>query len=364
MTGVVEQMAYFDKRYHPPGTPPGTLTEVSTSAEKPLKIRLVDYRADEITIRDDLTAGECSPYLQRDSITWVHVQGHPTEAVLDELGAAFNLHPLAMEDILNTGQRPKIEPFEDQLFIVMGLPSMDNDLVEVRQVSFFFSKNFLMSFYQEEFEPFEPVVKRLQSDGSRLRSRDADFLLYSLLDIVVDRGFPVLESFGMQLEELEEEILGGNRSETLEKIHIMKRELILLRRMLWPQREVINQLLRGDHDLVHENTMVFLRDCYDHSIQVMDLLETYRDMTTSMLDIYLSSVSNHMNDIMRVLTVIATIFIPLTFIVGVYGMNFDPGAGPWSMPELRWPYGYLLVWLLMIAIAGVMLAFFRRRRWF
>ncbi len=357
-------MAYFDKRYHPPGTPPGTLTEVGESAEKPLKIRLVDYSVDEITIREDLTAGECIPYLQRDSISWVHVQGHPTEAVLDELGAAFDLHPLAMEDILNTGQRPKVEPFEDQLFIVMGLPTMDNGLVEVRQVSFFCHKNFLMSFYQEDFEPFEPVVKRLQSNGSRLRSRDVDFLLHSLIDIVVDSGFPVLESFGTQLEELEDKILGGARAETLEKIHIMKRELILLRRMLWPQREVINQLLRGDQDLVQENTMVYLRDCYDHSIQVMDLLESYRDMTTSMLDIYLSSVSNRMNDIMRVLTVIATIFIPLTFVVGVYGMNFDRAAGPWNMPELGWPYGYLLVWLFMITMAGLMLAFFRRRGWF
>lgn len=188
-------------------------------------------------------------------------------------------------------------------------------------------------------------------------------MLYSLLDVVIDQGFPVLENFGLQLEDLEEQILKTAGDDTLENIHTLKRELILLRRMLWPQREVINQLLRGDLALVREETLVYLRDCYDHTIQIMDLLETYRDMTGSMLDIYLSGVSNRMNEVMRVLTVIATIFIPLTFIVGVYGMNFDRSA-PWNMPELGWPYGYLLVWLVMIVIAVLMLMFFRRRGWF
>ncbi|MGB5570362.1 MAG: magnesium/cobalt transporter CorA, partial [Sedimenticolaceae bacterium] len=232
------------------------------------------------------------------------------------------------------------------------------------QVSFFLNESFLVSFYEGDFELFEPIVRRLQEKGSRLRSRGTDFLLYGLLDMTIDRGFPVLESFGQQLETLEEEILGANGGNTLERIHIVKRELILLRRMLWPQREVVNQLLRDDHALVHEGVRVYLRDCYDHTIQVMELLETYRDMSTSMLDIYLSSVSNRMNEVMRLLTVIATIFIPLTFIVGVYGMNFDRSAGPWNMPELSWPFGYLSVWLIMIAVAGLMLAFFRRRGWF
>ncbi len=357
-------MAFFTKRYHPPGTPPGTLTEVPATEAAPLRIRLIDYSADEITTRDDVTASECSPYLQRDSVTWVHVQGQSTEAALREFGESFQLHSLALEDVLNTGQRPKVEPFDDQLFIVMSVPVMEADLVAVYQASFFLNKTFLISFCEGDFAPFQPIVKRLQDNSSRLRSRGADFLLYSLLDVVIDQGFPVLENFGLQMEEVEEQILEVTTRNTLEKIHILKRELILLRRMLWPQREVINQLVRGDHRLVREDTLVYLRDCYDHTIQVMDLLETYRDMTGSMLDIYLSSVSNRMNEVMRVLTVIATIFIPLTFIVGVYGMNFDRSAGPWSMPELGWPYGYLLVWLIMVAIAGLMLLFFRRRGWF
>ena len=357
-------MAFFTKRYHPPGTPPGTLVEARTPETSPLRIRLIDYCPDAITVLDDIDPADCAPYLQRDSMTWVHVQGRPTEAALQEFGSAFGLHRLALEDVLNTGQRAKIEPFDDQLFIVMSMPLMQDDRVDIEQVAFFLNKTFLVSFNEGAFTPFEPVLKRLHDEGSRLRTRGVDFLLHSLIDIVIDQGFPLLENFGLQLEELEERILTAAGQETLEKIHVVKRELIFLRRILWPQREVINQLLRGNDGLVHEETQVYLRDCYDHTIQIMDLLETYRDMTGSMLDIYLSSVSNRMNEIMRVLTVIATIFIPLTFIVGVYGMNFDRTASTWNMPELGWPYGYLLVWVLMIGVAVAMMALFRRRGWF
>lgn len=356
-------MAFFNKRYHPPGTPPGTLVEIPNLEAAPLRIRLADYRADEITIRDDMEAVECRQYLEKDSVTWIHVQGHPTAAALRELGSAFQLHALALEDVLNTGQRPKADLFDDQLFIVMSLPLMEGKHVDIQQVSFFLSKTFLISFCVGDFTPFEPVVKRLENNGSRLRSRGADFLLYSLLDVVIDQGFPVLEGFGLQLEELEEQIMEAAGRETLEKIHRMKRELVLLRRMLWPQREVVNQLLRDETDLIGNDAIIYLRDCYDHTIQVIDLLETYREMTGSMLDIYMSSVSNRMNDVMRVLTVIATIFIPLTFITGVYGMNFDRTAGAWNMPELSWPYGYLLVWIMMILVALLMVVFFRRRGW-
>lgn len=356
-------MAFFTKRYHPPGTSPGTLIEAPASEASPLRLQLIDYDESGITIRDNVKVADCTPFLKKDSVTWLHVRGRPTEAGMRELGAAFCLHSLALEDVLNTGQRPKVEPFDDQLFLVMCMPEVASGLVLVEQVSFFLGNNFVISFCEGGFASFQEIVKRLNETGSRLRSRGADFLLYSLLDMVIDQGFPVLESFGMELEELEEQILTSATDDTLEKIHTVKRELILLRRMLWPQREVINQLLRGDEALVREDTLIYLRDCYDHTIQVMDLLETYRDMTASMLDIHLSSVNNHTNQVMRLLTVIATIFIPLTFIVGIYGMNFDRKAGPWNMPELGWPYGYLLVWLTMIAVAVFMLLFFRRRKW-
>ena len=357
-------MAFFEKRYHPPGTAPGTLIEVLPEDASPLQIRLIDFDKSQITIREHVEASECRAYLDNETTTWIHVQGHPTEAALRELGRTFSLHSLVLEDILNTGQRPKIEYFDDQIFMIMNLPLIEEDTVNIQQTSFFLGKNYLISFFVGDFIPFEPIIKRLQDKGSRLRSHGADLLLYSLLDVVIDQGFPLLENFSLQLEDLEEQIIESVGKDTLRKIHTIKRELILIRRMLWPQREVINQLQRGDHDLIQAGTLIYLRDCYDHTIQIMDLLESYRDMTASMLDIYLSSVSNKMNEVMRVLTVIATIFIPLTFIVGVYGMNFDRNASAWSMPELGWSFGYPMVWIIMISMAIGMLVAFKRREWF
>lgn len=357
-------MAFFEKRYHPPGTAPGTLTEVQGDHTSPLQIRLIDFDKNQVSLRENIEASECRAYLENETITWIHVQGNPTKVALKELGKSFSLHSLVLEDILNTGQRPKIEYFDDQIFVIMNLPSVENDSVNIQQTCFFLGKDYLISFCVGDFTPFEPIVKRLQDQGSRMRSHGADFLLYSLLDVVIDQGFPLLENFSFQLEELEEQVIESVGKDALRKIHTIKRELILIRRMLWPQREVINQLQRGDHKLIHTDTLIYLRDCYDHTIQIIDLLESYRDMTVSMLDIYLSNVSLKMNEVMRVLTVISTIFIPLTFIVGVYGMNFDRSAGPWSMPELGWSFGYPLIWVIMLVLVVGMLAFFKRRGWF
>jgi len=357
-------MAFFTKRYHPAGTAPGTLSKPAAGDAAPLRLHLIDYDAEQISVQEDVTAAACNAYLERKTITWVHVEGRPTEDALRDLGATFGLHTLALEDVLNTGQRPKIEPFDDQLFVVMSLPLMVDGLVVVHQVSLFIGDNYLISFCETDFTPFLPIVARLRAKGGRMRSRGADYLAYALLDIIIDHGFPLLERFGLQLEDLEEQILETADRDALQQIHTIKRELILLRRSLWPHRDVINQVLRNDNDLIRQDTLVYLRDCYDHTIQIIDLLETYRDMASSMLDIYMSSVSNRMNSVMRVLTVIATIFIPLTFIVGVYGMNFDRTAGPWSMPELGHPLGYVFVWLVMVVIAAGMILFFRSRRWF
>lgn len=357
-------MAFFNKSYHPAGTSPGTLSRARPEDSKPLRIRLADYDIDQLTVLDDVTAEDCQPYLNRDTVTWVSVEGRPTEDALRQLGASFGLHSLALEDVLNIGQRPKVEPFADHLFIVMSLPVMQDDLVEVHQFSLFVGQNFLISFCESELAQFQPILKRLEVKNGRMRTSGADYLMYSLLDYVIDAAFPVLETFGIGLEELEEKILEFADRDSLGQIHVIRRELILLRRHLWPQREVINQLLRDESPLVRRETYVYLRDCYDHTVQVMDMLETYRDMVSSLLEIYLSSVSNRMNDVMRVLTVIATIFIPLTFIVGVYGMNFDRNAGPLSMPELGQPLGYVFVWVAMLVIAAGMMLFFRSRKWF
>jgi len=355
-------MTFFTKRYHPPGTPPGTLTERPREISTRLRIQLVDYNEAELTVHEDISVDVCRDALQRDSNTWIHVEGHPTEAAMRELGESFGLHPLALEDVLNTGQRPKLEEFEDQLFVVLETPRKAGDRIEVGQLSLFLGPNYVLSFFEGDFEPFASLVKRLGDAKSRLRRKGADFLLYSLIDIAIDQGFPVLEDFGLRLENLEERILQTSGTAPLTDIHATKRELILLRRMLWPQREVLNQLLRQEA-LIQEDTRVYLRDCYDHSIQVIELLETYRDMTGSMLEIHLSSVSNRMNDVMRMLTLIATIFIPLSFIVGVYGMNFDRSVSRWNMPELGWPYGYPLLWAVMIGLVTSMLYYFRRRDW-
>ncbi len=356
-------MAFFTKRYHPPGTPAGTLTVEPSEIHRPLRIHLIDYVSDNVTIQNDVAIGDCKASLESPSMTWIHVEGHPTEEVLQELGGHFGLHRLALEDVLNSGQRPKVEHFDNQLFTIMSLPVMDTDVVEVQQISLFLSRGMLFSFHDGDFELFEPILRRLEDKSSRLRSKEVDFLFYCLLDLVIDQGFPVLESFGTQLEQLEEAILEASGKTTPGRIHVVKRELTLLRRMLWPHREVINQLLRDENQLIQAGTQIYLRDCYDHAVQVIDLIETYREMSTSMLDIYLSSVSNRMNEIMRLLTVIATIFIPLTFVTGIYGMNFDRSASVWNMPELGWQFGYPLLWLVMIAIVAAMLAWFRRQGW-
>jgi len=351
-------MAYFTKRYHPPGTAPGTLTMDESASAHPISLQLVEYDADTMHERKDISPAECKASLEKATITWIHAHGYASPDLLRELGETFGLHPLALEDVLNTGQRPKLEHYDHQLFTVMSLPAWRGEELTTQQVSLFFGENYIISFYNGDQDPFEPVRKRLRSSGSRIRSRGADYLFYSLLDVIIDQGFPVLEDLGEWIENLEDELLGKPSRDILGQIHELKRDLLLLRRMLWPQREVINQLLREDQSLIRESTQPYLRDCYDHMIQIMDLFETYRDMAAGMMDVYMSSASNRLNEVMRVLTVIATIFIPPTFLVGVYGMNFR------AMPELHWRYGYPLVWLVIIAMVGGMLLYFKRKKWF
>ena len=350
-------MADFKKRYHTPGTPPGTLIADETVSARPLKLRLVEYDATTLEEFDDISAADCQKALRTRTISWIHAEGHTPPDLLKELGETFGLHVLALEDVLNTGQRPKLENYEHQLFAVMCLPYWQGDEIGVDQISLFLGDDYVISFYAGERDPFEPVRKRLRG-SQRLRTHGADYLFYSLIDVVIDEGFPVLEALAEAIEDLEDELLGKPSRATLTQIHRLKRNLLLLRRMLWPQREVVNQLLREDQMLIHDSTRPYLRDCYDHTIQIMDLFENYRDMVSGMMDIYLSSVSNRLNEIMRVLTVIATIFIPPTFLVGVYGMNFA------DMPELHWRYGYSLVWLIIVAMVSGMLLYFKRKQWF
>lgn len=358
-------MSYFTKRYHPPGTRPGTLTSTEGPPPIPPHLSLFDYTDSELEEIDEITPEECRPYLDRPSTTWIHVQGDADPETLRELGKTFGLHELALEDIVNSGQRPKTELYDEQLFIILSQPILEDEYGGTEQVSLFLGANMVFSFHDGKHDPFEPVRKRLRKHIGRIRSRGADYLLYALTDLVIDQCFPVLERFGSELEQVEEELLEAPSKETLRRLHELKRDALLLRRMLWPQRDVLNRLMRDEEYPIGEEIKFYFRDCYDHTIQIMDLLETYRDMTTGMLDLYLSSVSNRMNETMRVLTVIATIFIPLTFIAGVYGMNFGTKTdSPWAMPELNWYYGYPMIWLVMIAIAGGLLYLFKRKGWF
>ena len=348
-------MSYFGKHYHKPGTAPGTLTKAE-GALQPLAIHLLDYTEQEVEEVELSSADDCVPFLARSSKTWIQVNGQVNPETLRQLGELFDLHDLALEDVLNTGQRPKVELYDDQFFITTALPVYSEGRIRTVQISLFICPL--------DTDPFEPVRKRMrQPNNRRFASRNIDYLLYALLDVVIDEGFPVLEALGDELEKLEEKLLGRPDQHTLASIHSLKRELLFMRRRLWPQREMVNSLLRTESDLISADTFVYLRDCHDHTVQIIEILESFRDMATGMLDIYLTSVSHRTNETMRVLTMIATLFIPLTFVVGVYGMNFEHPDSPWAMPELGWYYGYPMVWGIMIAIIAGLLWFFRRKHW-
>ena len=356
-------MKVFPKRYHPPGTSPGTLAEVVSAV--PLAIRLIDYSASEYVDKELGDPAECVPFLLRDSTTWVQVQGGVPPQTLSALGRLFGLHPLALEDIVNDGQRAKLEEYDEQVFVVVQLPVIDGDgSLRSEQISLFLGKGFLISFCGQAQDPFEPIRARVRKHVGRIRQRGSDYLLYALLDVIIDHAFPLLEAYGERIEVLEDKLLDQPEPDILTQIHQLRRQLLLMRRMLWPQREVLSRLLHDECPCIQQDTRLFLRDCYDHTVQILDLLESYREMAASMVDVYLSSLSNRLNESMRLLTIIATLFIPLTFIAGVYGMNFgDNTHSWWAMPELRWDYGYPAVWLLMILIAGVMLFLFKRNKW-
>ena len=354
------------KRYHPPGTPPGTLTPPAEGAT-PARIRLLEYTAEsckEIAVQ---SLDDCLPYLKTPAATWIHIQGAPSPAMLKQLGQKFGLHPLALEDVQNTGQRPKFDPQAEHYFLIAVLPRLMDDELHLDQVSIFLGPRFLITFTSDGEDPFEPIRKRLAAQSSLIRGYAVDYLLYTVLDLVIDAAFPVLEKLGEEVEHVEEAVLDNPSRDTVATIHHLRRNLLVMRRMLWPQRDLVSAILREENKLIDEHTRIYLRDCHDHAIQVMDLLENYRDMITSLMDIYLSSLSYRMNDVMRILTVIATIFMPLTFIAGIYGMNFgngNPAASPLAMPELNWYFGYPFALALMAATAGAMLMYFKRKGWF
>jgi magnesium transporter len=292
-------------------------------------------------------------------VTWLNIDGVHQPEIIEQVGKHFGLHPLVLEDIANTGQRPKMEDFDDYIFVVLRMLRFDEKENETKteQISIILGADFVISFQEKEGDVFDPIRERIRNNKGRLRKMGADYLAYALIDAIVDNYFMILEKLGEAIEEVEDKLVTNPTAETLQTIHDLKREMVFLHKSVWPLREVINRLERSESPLINKSTCIYLRDVYDHTIQVMDSVETFRDMLSGMLDIYLSSVSNRMNEVMKVLTVIATIFIPLTFVAGVYGMNFK------DMPELGQIWGYPAILALMLTIALVMVIYFRRKKW-
>ena len=362
---IDEEEDLFDYAYEQPGSIPGTLN-IEDDA-KPSEVVLIDYNANYATHQSHLTPEDCSSYLDTDSVSWVDVQGLGSADILQRLGKVFGLHPLILEDVVNVPQRPKVEDYPDQLVIItqMAIPKSKGEGFGLEQVSLIVGKQYLLTLQEEpEEDCFEPVRRRIKFKKGNVRTQGTDYLAYALWDAIIDGFFPILEAYGDKIEELEDEVILDPTEKTLAKIYQIKRELLALRRAIWPQRTAINRLIRDGSTLIGDDVSVYLRDCYDHIIQIIDVIETYRELASSLTDVYLSAVSNKMNEVMKLLTVISTIFIPLTFIAGIYGMNFDPAASPWNMPELSWYLGYPLCWTLMIAISASLCYFFWRKGWF
>ena len=341
------------------GLSPGTIIHVGEVKAERVKISLVDYDESNLQEKEVSSIEECFPFTDKPTVTWINVDGLHEVEVVEALGKHFELHPLVMEDIVHTGQRPKMEDYENTLFIVLKMLryNEESEQIDEEQVSLILGPNWVISFQEKEGDVFDPIRERIRNNRGRIRKMGADYLAYALMDAIVDHYFILLEKVGDRVEILGEELVEKPSPKTLEEIHALKRELLFMRKSVWPLREVISGLQRGESTLFEEHTLIYLRDVYDHSIQVIDTVETFRDMISGMLDIYLSSVSNRMNEVMKVLTIIATIFIPLTFVAGIYGMNFQ------FMPELSWSWGYFGALGVMGLVVVGMIIYFKRKKW-
>ncbi|NJK55956.1 MAG: magnesium/cobalt transporter CorA [Pleurocapsa sp. SU_5_0] len=348
--------------YNQPGSMPGTIA-ISAQA-KPSEITLIDYNQERHHYASNLTPEECRDYLTTKSISWVDVGGLGDRLILEKLGEVFDLHPVLLENIVNVPQRPKLEDYQNQLVVITQMVNLDAKGVWLEQVSFILGENYLLTVQEEPHQDcFTPVRDRLAKSKGIIRQQQADYLTYALWDAVIDSYFPVLEVYGEKIEELEQLVLTYPTQATLGKIHQIKRELLSLRRAVWPQRDILNLLIRDGHPLIGDHVLRYLKDCYDHTVQIIDTLEIYRELASGLMDVYLSAVSNKMNQVMKLLAVISTVFIPLTFVAGIYGMNFNTEISPWNMPELNFYWGYPLCIGIMLAIALSLIIYFWRLGW-
>ena len=342
-----------------PGLSPGTLVYVGEKREEDIKISVTDYDPDHLEEKEVQTFDECTIYKDKETVTWINVSGIHDMSAIESLGKRFDFHPLLLEDIVNTGHRPKMDDYEDHLFVVMKMlhEPEEGQLIKHEQISIILTPKVVISLHEYEGDIFDPVRERIRKKKGRIRNMGTDYLTYALIDTLVDYYFKVFETVGEKIEALQAEVLERPRPEHLNEIQALRHEMIFLRKSVWPLREIISSLARGETKLITDDVTLFLRDVYDHTIQVIDTIESFRDMISGMQDIYLSSVSNRMNEVMKVLTIIATIFIPMTFIAGIYGMNFK------FMPELEWPWAYPVLWLILVTIFISMVVWFRKRKW-
>jgi len=352
-----ESLSYASEKS---GLPPGSLVHVGEVHEHENRITVVDYNKSTVEKRTIETIEELLPYQNTDTITWVIIEGLKDVSIIDAIGQYFGIHGLVLEDILNTHQRPKFEEFDDYLYIVIKAISLENGELNIQyeQISLLLLNNFVFTFKEKPDDIFAPIFSRLNNGKSHIRDRGADYLAYVIMDTVVDEYFALQDSFDELIETIEDKLLTTPSAQTLTTIQKIKRELIFLRRTVSPLRELLAAIQRSDSALINEQTKRYFGDIYDHAIRIIESMESYRDLIAGMLEIYLSSVSNKMNETMKVLTVFASIFIPLTFIAGVYGMNFE------YMPELKWKWGYPALWGVFIGVSVFLLKFFKKKNWF
>jgi magnesium transporter len=342
------------------GLPPGTVVFVGEQKVEEIRITLIDYDENQYKEKEIKNIEDSFPYKDSPSISWINIDGVHQVEVIEKLGDHFVLHPLLQEDVVSTHQRPKLDEFDDHLFIVLRMFFLNEEKNELEgeQISFIVGANFVISFQERQGDVFEQVRERLRNGKGRIRRKGSDYLAYCLIDAIVDSYYTILETLGEHIESLQEELVSEPQREDLQIIQDLKRDMLFIRKSVWPLREVIGGLGRSESTLIKQDVLVYIRDVYDHVIQAIDTIETYRDMLSAMLDIYLSSVGNRMNEVMKVLTIIATIFIPMTFLAGVYGMNFK------YMPELEWRYAYLFFWIVVSVVLIAMITYFKRKKWF
>jgi magnesium transporter len=357
-------MKLFNKKYHSPGTQPGVIKTVNETHCVVSFTHFNKVQSNTETSTDLNQIEALQAFVESDQTVWIHSQGEPSNELLGALSKRFNIKELFAEDIVNVGQRPKVEISDDQIFVILNLPLENDGSTKIEQVCLFLTRNTILSFCTGLYNPFGKVSSRLQLATGQLRKHPADYLMYALIDTVIDFGFPLLESYSQRIENLEDDLLVTSDKGKLTQVHQLRRELLLVRRRLWPQREAINELLRNEEcELLSRNTIVHLKDCHDHVLSIMEMLETYHEMTSGLMELYMTTVSMKLNDVMKFLTVFTTIFIPPTLLVGIYGMNFNPSASPLNMPELNWEYGYIVVWAAIAIMVTSMLAFFKKKHW-